>query len=68
MLFQRPFLLSFSVRRNLSLALWLAVAATTWSFLGVDLIAGLLFLPYLVWVSVAGALNFSVMRRNPAAA
>ena len=48
--------------------LWLAVAATTWTFLGVDLLAGLMFLPYLVWVSVAGALNYTVMRLNPQAA
>ena len=45
--------------------LWLSVAATTWSFFGVDLIAGLLFLPDLLWVTIAGALNFSVMRLNP---
>ena len=48
--------------------LWLSVAATTWTFFGVDLIAGLLFLPYLLWVSIAGALNFSVLRQNPAEA
>lgn len=48
--------------------LWLAVAATTWTFFTVDLIAGLLFLPYLLWVSIAGALNFTVMRLNPKAA
>lgn len=48
--------------------LWLAVAATTWTFLGVDLLAGLMLLPYLVWVSVAGALNYTVMRLNPQAA
>ena len=48
--------------------LWLSVAATTWTFFGVDLIAGLLFLPYLLWVSIAGALNFSVLRLNPAEA
>jgi translocator protein len=45
--------------------LWLAVAATTLAFLAVDTTAGLLFLPYLLWVSIAGALNFSVMRLNP---
>lgn len=45
--------------------LWLSVAATTWAFLGVDLWAGLFFLPYLAWVTVAGALNYSVMRLNP---
>ena len=46
-------------------ALWLAVAATTWTFLGVDLLAGLLFLPYLLWVSIAGTLNFTLLRMNP---
>lgn len=45
--------------------LWLSVAATTWSFLSVDLLAGALLLPYLLWVTIAGALNFSVMRLNP---
>ncbi len=45
--------------------LWLAVAAATWTFFGVDFIAGLLFLPYLVWVTIAGALNFSTVRLNP---
>ncbi|GLS88818.1 sensory protein TspO [Cypionkella aquatica] len=45
--------------------LWLSVAATTWSFFGVDFWAGAAFLPYLVWVTIAGALNFSVMRLNP---
>jgi translocator protein len=45
--------------------LWLAVAATTLAFFAVETTAGLLFLPYLLWVSIAGALNFSVMRLNP---
>jgi len=31
----------------------------------VDWIAGLLFVPYLTWVSVAGLLNLSVLRLNP---
>ena len=44
--------------------LWLAVAATLIAFWRVDLVAGLLFLPYLAWVSVAGALNFTVWRLN----
>lgn len=48
--------------------LWLSVAACTWSFFGLDIIAGLLFTPYLVWVTVAGALNFSTMRLNPSEA
>jgi tryptophan-rich sensory protein len=45
--------------------LWLAVALTTWSFFTVDLWAGIMIFPYLVWVSIASALNFSVMRLNP---
>ena len=40
--------------------LWLAVAATAVSFFRLDLIAGLLMLPYVAWVSVAGALNVTV--------
>lgn len=45
--------------------LWLAVAATTLAFAGLDWVAGLLMAPYLLWVSIAGALNFTVMRMNP---
>lgn len=46
--------------------LWLAVAATCVAFWAHDPISGLLFLPYVLWVTIAGALNFSVWRRNPA--
>mgnify|MGYP006433646449 CR=1 FL=1 len=46
-------------------ALWLAVAAAMLALWSVDWIAGLLFVPYLAWVSVAGALNLSVIRLNP---
>jgi len=46
-------------------ALWLSVAASVVALWQVDMIAGLLFLPYLAWVSVAGALNASVLRLNP---
>jgi len=31
----------------------------------VDTWAGFAFVPYLIWVSIASALNFSVWRRNP---
>jgi benzodiazapine receptor len=44
--------------------LWLAVLATTVSLAMVSTLAGLLFAPYLLWVTVAGALNFWVMRNN----
>lgn len=45
--------------------LWLAVAATTISFFALDVWAGLMMLPYIAWVSVASALNFTVWRLNP---
>ena len=45
--------------------LWLFVALTLLAFWGLDWVAGLLFTPYLVWVTVAGALNWSVWRLNP---
>jgi len=47
------------------LGLWIAVACTMLAFFQVDTVAGLLMLPYLVWVSIAGALNYSVWRLNP---
>ena len=45
-------------------ALWLSVAATMVSFWQIDLIAGLLFIPYILWVTTAGALNFAVWWMN----
>lgn len=46
-------------------ALWITVAGTLLALWPVDRIAALLFLPYLAWVTVAGALNYSLVRRNP---
>lgn len=46
-------------------ALWIAVLATLIAFWQIDRLAGLLFVPYLLWVTVAGALNWSVWRLNP---
>jgi len=48
--------------------LWAAVAAAMLYMFTLDMLAGLLFVPYLVWVSVAGALNWSVWSLNSKAA
>ena len=45
--------------------LWIAVAATMISFFMTNPLAGWLFVPYLLWVSVAGALNLAVLQLNP---
>lgn len=44
--------------------LWFSVAAATLVFWQITALAGLLFLPYLLWVSYAAALNFAVWRMN----
>ena len=46
------------------LCLWAAVAATMLSFFALDALAGWLFVPYLAWVTVASALNYSVWKLN----
>ena len=43
--------------------LWVCVAATTYFCFQLDIWAGVAFVPYLVWVTVAAALNFSVAMR-----
>lgn len=45
--------------------LWLAVLGATVTHFSVDFWAGLAFVPYLLWVTVAGALNLTVARMNP---
>jgi len=44
--------------------LWLTVAATLAVFMRVDRLAGALFIPYLLWVSFATLLNFTLWRLN----
>lgn len=44
--------------------LWIVVAVMIVMALQLDIITGLIFLPYLVWLSVAAALNFSILRHN----
>ena len=48
--------------------LWLAVAATLAAFAALDPVAGALMAPYLVWTTLALALNWSVWARNRAPA
>lgn len=53
------------VAMGVMVGLWLSVAATMLAFFGLDPVAGWFFVPYLVWVTIAAALNYSVMIRNP---
>ena len=46
------------------LLLWLAIAATVVTFWRRAMVAGILFVPYLAWVSFASVLNFAVWRLN----
>jgi tryptophan-rich sensory protein len=45
--------------------LWCAVLGATITHWQLDTWAGLAFMPYLAWVSVAAALNLSMVRLNP---
>ena len=45
--------------------LWVAVLGATVSIFALDVWAGLAFVPYMVWVTVAAALNASVAGMNP---
>jgi tryptophan-rich sensory protein len=47
------------------LILWASILATLWAFFKVRKLAGVLLLPYLLWVTFAAALNFSLWRMNP---
>ncbi len=48
------------------LLLWVLIAATLLSFWRARPLAGVLLIPYLLWVSFAGALNYAVWQLNPA--
>lgn len=45
--------------------LWLSVAVQILLFLPISQLAGLLLIPYLIWVTIAIALSASVWRLNP---
>jgi benzodiazapine receptor len=55
----RPGLALFDI-----LALWVVLLITLVSFWKLDLLAGVLLIPYLVWVSFATALNWTIWRKN----
>lgn len=46
-------------------ALWATVCATMLALWQVDVLAGWLFAPYLLWVTIAAALNWQVWQMNP---
>jgi tryptophan-rich sensory protein len=45
--------------------LWLAIICTCGLFWRVRILAGVLLLPYLAWVSFAAALTYAVCSLNP---
>jgi|LauGreSBDMM110SN_4_FD.fasta_scaffold32771_2 tryptophan-rich sensory protein len=45
--------------------LWTSVLGTGIAFYAIDHIAGLMIAPYVLWVSIAFALNVSLVRLNP---
>jgi len=45
--------------------LWLAILLTIVKFFKISKTAGLLLLPYILWVSFAAILNFCLFRLNP---
>jgi len=45
--------------------LWLAVAGATYTHWQLDFWAGLAFVPYMVWVTIAFALSIAMVRLNP---
>jgi tryptophan-rich sensory protein len=46
------------------IALWVMILLTIVAFLRISLGAGLLLLPYILWVSFAAALNLSILLLN----
>lgn len=56
---QRPDLAFFEL-----IALWLSIAALIWFCGRFSRAAALLLVPYLIWVTIAGALNWQVVQLN----
>ena len=47
------------------LPLWVSVLGATLAMFELDRAAGLAFLPYIIWVTIAAALNYRVVQLNP---
>lgn len=47
------------------LILWVLIGATSMAFWRIRPLAGMLMIPYLLWVSFAAALNYTVWQMNP---
>ncbi|MBM7069730.1 TspO/MBR family protein [Actibacterium sp. 188UL27-1] len=45
--------------------LWLAVLGAMVALWSLDTIAGILFVPYLIWVTIAASLNLTIWKLNP---
>jgi translocator protein len=62
----------FFVMKNPKLAFielvlfWISIVFLIWVASSISQTAALLFVPYIIWVTIAGALNFHVMKLNPA--
>ena len=46
------------------LLLWLSTAGMIYHCFLIDKLAGIVITPYIIWVTIASALNFSLLRRN----
>ena len=45
--------------------LWICIIATIFSFWRLNILAGILLIPYLLWVTFAAALNYHLWQLNP---
>lgn len=45
--------------------LWLSIAALIVVFYPINAVAGLMLIPYLIWVTIAASLNLAMVRLNP---
>lgn len=71
LIFNAAWSLIFFGLHNISLAfieiiaMWILIVAVIFKFLKIEKIAAYLLIPYLIWVTFASYLNFSIWRLNP---